>query len=253
VSNLNDLFWNSSIEELRKGYVLDESKVRFTCLICGAGYVNGIIYPKGTLLMDAEKAVQTHISEEHGSVFDFLLNLNKRYTGLTDTQKEILACLHQGLSDREIVEKQGGGSPSTVRNHRFKLREKEKQAKVFLALMGLLEGREEIEGQDQLINIHWGATMVDDRYVITQAERDKVLKNYIKDGRVCTFPSKEKRKIIILQYIIGKFDPKQRYTEKEVNEILKGLIDDYATVRRYLIEYGFMGRSRDCREYWVRN
>ncbi|MDP3387563.1 MAG: DUF2087 domain-containing protein [Eubacteriales bacterium] len=90
-----------------------------------------------------------------------------------------------------------------------------------------------------------------ERYVITQTERDNVLKNYIKDGKVSTFPSKEKRKVIILEYVISRFDPNQSYSEKQVNEIIKSTIDDYATVRRYLIDYGFMKRNNDGSEYWV--
>ncbi|MCC5912259.1 MAG: DUF2087 domain-containing protein [Clostridiaceae bacterium] len=254
MENIRDIFWSSSIEDIKKGYIYSESKEKFTCLICGEGFINGIIYPKDNLLMDAEKAVKTHISENHGSVFSFLINLNKRYTGFTDTQKEILTYFYQGLSDKEIIEKQGGGSPSTIRNHRFKLREKEKQARIFLALMELLEGGErEKESSDKLITIHREATMVDDRYVITEAEREKVLKNYIKNGKVNTFPSKEKKKIIILQYMINKFQANKKYSEKEVNEIIKSMLDDYVTVRRYLIQYGFMDRNKDCSEYWVKS
>jgi len=37
-----------------------------------------------------------------------------------------------------------------------------------------------------------------------------------------------------------------------VNEIIKSLIDDYVTVRRYLIEYGFMDRNKDGSEYRVK-
>lgn len=90
-----------------------------------------------------------------------------------------------------------------------------------------------------------------EKYVITQTERDTVLKNYIRDGKVSTFPSKEKKKVIILEYIIDKFEPNQRYSEKEVNEIIKSTIDDYASIRRYLIEFGFMERNNDGSEYWV--
>ncbi len=35
------------------------------------------------------------------------------------------------MSDAEVIERLGGGSASTIRNHRFTLREKEKQAKLF--------------------------------------------------------------------------------------------------------------------------
>jgi hypothetical protein len=92
-----------------------------------------------------------------------------------------------------------------------------------------------------------------ERYVITQTEKDNVLKNYIRDGKVRIFPSKEKKKVIILEYIIDKFEPNQRYSEKEVNETIKSTIDDYATVRRYLIDFGFMKRSNDGSEYWVKD
>ncbi|MFJ7973757.1 DUF2087 domain-containing protein [Psychrobacillus sp. NPDC096389] len=36
------------------------------------------------------------------------------------------------------------------------------------------------------------------------------------DGRIDTFPSKEKRKIILLQHIISLFKENNDYTEKEV-------------------------------------
>lgn len=46
--------------------------------------------------------------------------------------------MSDGASDKEIS-KDVGIADSTVRNHRFKLREKEKQAKFFLALIESLE------------------------------------------------------------------------------------------------------------------
>lgn len=248
----NDYFWNASLADLKNGYRYDDSKEAYICLICGELFTDGLIYPKDSELMDAKRAVRTHILERHGSAFDYLLNLDKRCTGLTDTQKELLTYFHQGLSDNEIVQKQGSGSPSTIRNHRFKLREKEKQAKVFLALMQLLEDNKvQKENFDALVAIHNGATMVDDRYVMTQAEKEKIRKNLIIDGKVKALPSKEKKKIVVFQYIMEKFEPGRIYSEKEVNEIIKAIIDDFVTARRYLIEYGYMDRKRDGSEYWV--
>ena len=49
-----------------------------------------------------------------------------------------------------------------------------------------------------------------------------------------------------------QFEPGRTYTEKEVNGILRDIFDDYVTLRRYLIEYGFLERTRDCRTYWRR-
>ncbi|MEG2739993.1 DUF2087 domain-containing protein, partial [Clostridium sp.] len=30
------------------------------------------------------------------------------------------------------------------------------------------------------------------------------------------------------------------------------IYEDYATIRRALVEYGFMKRSNDCSSYWVK-
>jgi hypothetical protein len=91
-------------------------------------------------------------------------------------------------------------------------------------------------------------------FVITEEEREKVLENFFKqgvNGPLEVFPSKEKRKYIVLQEIIKRFESEKVYLEKEVNEILKAIHPDFATIRRYLIDYRFMKRSDDGREYEV--
>ena len=50
--------------------------------------------------------------------------------GLSEVQLELLRMLAEGCTDKEIAA-QKRVSPSTVRNHRFKLREKERQARLF--------------------------------------------------------------------------------------------------------------------------
>lgn len=72
------------------------------------------------------------------------------------------------------------------------------------------------------------------------------------DGTIKSYPAKEKKKIIILAEIIKKFSKDKKYSEKEVNEIIKTFHDDYATIRRALVEYGFIHRSDDCISYWIK-
>ncbi|MCU9613540.1 DUF2087 domain-containing protein [Caldibacillus lycopersici] len=250
----DEQFWNASVEELAKGYIYEEEKSRFVCLMCQESFLTGVIYPFQHLLLEAKRAIEAHIELVHHSMFDYLVNLDKKYTGLSDLQKELVISFREGLSDKDIVSKMDGGSTSTIRNHRFKLKEKEKQAKVFLALMSLLKDEKEI-GMNEFIQIHKGAKMVDDRYAITKEEKEKVLATYFKnglDGGLHTFPSKEKRKIIILQHILQSFEPNRIYTEREVNEILKKFYQDFVTIRRALIEYGFMERSNDGSGYWLK-
>ena len=72
-------------------------------------------------------------------------------------------------------------------------------------------------------------------------------------GAVRQFPAREKKKIIILREIMKNFKADTEYSEKEVNRILMRIYEeDYPSIRRALIEYGFMERSRDCKVYRVR-
>ena len=185
-----------------------------------------------------------HITDHHGTVLSALLALPKEQTGLSESQQEILQLFAQDVSDTVIAQRLGISS-STVRNHRFKLKEKQRQATVFLSIMSLLQ-------DTPLLPPHKGATMLDDRYAITASEREKIIATYFDEtGFIKQFPSKEKRKIVVLSVLAQKFDPKKNYSEAAVNDVLKQAITDYVTVRRYLIEYGFMQRTKDGKTYWL--
>lgn len=253
MSDISEWFWNASVEELKQGYVWNEEKEEFICLACGETFVKGVIYEEDNVLYEAEKFTKIHIANEHTSMFHYLLSFDKKLTGLTDLQKKMLEFFQMGLNDKEIVKEMDGGSTSTIRNHRFTLREKMKQAKVFLALMELSE--EKAEKQTKFIPIHRTATMVDDRYNITEKENEEVLKLHFPEGlngSLCNFPKKQKRKLIILKQLTKRFDHQKQYTEKEVNDVLANAYDDYVTLRRYLIEYGFLDRTADGSMYWVK-
>lgn len=256
ILDTSELFWNASVEEMKNGYIYDSKSGSYICLICGKHFEDGIIYQEDKVFYEAKKYIEVHIKKEHSSMFEYLLNINKKYTGLTDHQKALLLSLKKGLTDKEIASDFGQTSPSTIRNHRFKLREREKQAKVFLAIMSSIsEKQTDINTKSdnsKLIEIHKNATMIDDRYAITEDERTKTLETYFNsDGSLKRFPTKEKKKIVVLQHIAHCFNANKKYTEKEVNTILSRIFDDFATIRRYLIEYGFMERYDDCSYYWI--
>ena len=103
--------------------------------------------------------------------------------------------------------------------------------------------------------IHPGATMLDERYMVTALETEKIITTFFTslDPLILkAFPPKEKKKLVILRVIAGQFEACKRYPEKEVNRILKSIYKDFASIRRYLIMYGFMDRTDDCSEYWVK-
>ncbi|AUD63154.1 hypothetical protein BK010_05965 [Tenericutes bacterium MO-XQ] len=66
------------------------------------------------------------------------------------------------------------------------------------------------------------------------------------------FPAKEKKKYVLLTYIIKLFKKGVKYTEKEINEILKPVYEDYVIIRRYLVDYQFLDRLDNGKAYWVK-
>ena len=53
-----------------------------------------------------------------------------------------------------------------------------------------------------------------------------------------------------MRTIAKEFEEGIRYSEVQVNEILKDIYPDYVTLRRYLIEYDYLERTRDGSAYW---
>ena len=253
MNDLSDLFWQASLQEMKQGYLYLQSRQEFLCLICGKSFADGIIYSDKNTQYEARKYIDVHIHQSHGSTFYFLLNLDKKLTGLTEHQKAILDLFYQGSSDNEVAKELGTASTSTVRNHRFSLREKQKQAKVFLAIMELLGGK--MPKKQSFIEIPLHSKKVDDRFAITEQDNEKILQAYFKqglEGPLETFPLKEKKRVAILRHLVKKFETDRSYTEKEVNDVLKHFYNDYVLLRRNLIEYGFMDRTPDGSSYWVK-
>jgi hypothetical protein len=80
----------------------------------------------------------------------------------------------------------------------------------------------------------------------------KVLNTFCEpDGSIRQFPAQQKKFEVILRYVLKAFEPGVRYTEKQVNEILKNYSDDTATLRRGFIEYKMMQREGGGGEYWI--
>lgn len=72
--------------------------------------------------------------------------------------------------------------------------------------------------------------------------RKKVLSSFFERGRLKSIPVQEKKRDIVLSQIMQDFT-ENTYTEKEVNRIIVKYYDDFCTLRRYLVGYGFMSRT----------
>jgi predicted transcriptional regulator len=78
----------------------------------------------------------------------------------------------------------------------------------------------------------------------------KVLKEFtFSNGSIKTFPAQRKKLDVVVSYVAKAFELEKKYTEKEVNELLKAFNEDFATLRRELIDMKFMARQNG--EYWL--
>jgi hypothetical protein len=254
-----DKLLTMSIEEIKNGYSYNSQTDRYICSICDREFENGEIFEVNGRYFDASKMVKIHNQKDHNNMLEILTTYDKKYTGITENQKELLKMIYSGMTDNDIAKKTGV-APTTIRHQKFVFREKAKQAKLFLAIHELTMQRTEkgqilLDEKDDIIDVHSGAKMVDDRYLVTKVEEEKIISTMFSSLdplRLKTFSPKEKKKIIILKKISEQFERNKRYSEKELNSIIKEIFEDFASIRRYLIEYGFMERTNDCREYWLK-
>ena len=78
-----------------------------------------------------------------------------------------------------------------------------------------------------------------------QRYRGKVLRAFMKNGRVVKLPAQYKKRLIIIGEILGRFQAGRLYKEPEVDAIIGDVVDDYCTVRRAFIDEGMMKREGD--------
>ena len=222
------------------------------CNYCDKAFHEGQVFSIGGNLYVPEHAAAKHIEVEHGGNVEQLLHSDTKYNTLTDNQKELLLLFYSDMSDSEIAKKLGI-SHSTVRHQKFTFREKAKQAKLYLAVFERVF-EDKTKNEEAIIPIHNHAIYYDDRYVITEQEKKHILETSFesfKPLKLKIFSPKEKKKVVILIKIAEQFELGKKYTEKEVNQILKPIYDDYIAIRRYLIMYGFMERTKDGSIYWL--
>jgi len=69
------------------------------------------------------------------------------------------------------------------------------------------------------------------------------------------YPTKRNKQKEILKYLITFFEAKKKYTESEVNECLNNLstLKDPCLLRRELIEFRFLERSKDGKIYFLKD
>ena len=90
--------------------------------------------------------------------------------------------------------------------------------------------------------------MVSDDFGVSDPAVQKVLRAYLGDGRLNVIPRAGAKRRVVLDYLATQFEPGVRYSEAQVNAVLRVYHDDFAALRRYLIDEGLL--SRENGQYW---
>lgn len=81
----------------------------------------------------------------------------------------------------------------------------------------------------------------------SQDERE-VLARFFSGTRLDSIPTQRSKRLVVLERLAQEFEPGLRYREQEVNFTLQLFHADYAALRRYLVDEGYLTRAEGV--YW---
>lgn len=73
--------------------------------------------------------------------------------------------------------------------------------------------------------------------------RALTLETFMPGGKLSAMPRKHEQVLVVLNEVAQKFEPEKQYAERDVNVILEEVNEDYCTLRRYLVDYGYLSRK----------
>jgi DNA-binding transcriptional ArsR family regulator len=79
-------------------------------------------------------------------------------------------------------------------------------------------------------------------------EQAAVLRSFLVDGRLVSIPAARGKRRMVLDYLAQTFEPGRVYPERQVNFMLGQFHDDFAALRRFLVDEEFLERRGGF--YW---
>jgi len=75
--------------------------------------------------------------------------------------------------------------------------------------------------------------------------RESVIANFFENGRLKLLPAQQKKREVVLRYLLETLNPKTEYPEEEIDAHIERYFDDYCTVRREMIAFGLLSRRKN--------
>lgn len=86
-------------------------------------------------------------------------------------------------------------------------------------------------------------------YDVARAEQERLVGRLFTAGRIERVPAKRKVRAAVLLEVVSRFEQGRVYSEPEVNEVLLGVHEDFAYLRRELVNYRYL--EREAGRYWT--
>jgi len=77
---------------------------------------------------------------------------------------------------------------------------------------------------------------------------EEILRTFFAGTRLTSIPIHRAKRRVVLERIVQEFDPGVRYQERTVNRIVEAFHEDYAALRRYMVDEGLLTRADGV--YW---
>lgn len=171
-------------------------------------------------------------------------NALKIFKSLSDMSRlRIIQSLTRGEMYTELLAERLGLTPSTVSFHMKKLEEaglvvsrKEQYYTVYSLNRNVLEA--------SLFDVAAAEPeQIDEQQKREKEYRQKVIDSFFEYGKLKAIPVQRKKKLICYEVIAESFVPGKVYSEKELNDIIAPIHEDYCTIRRDMIGEGILGRN----------
>ena len=80
-------------------------------------------------------------------------------------------------------------------------------------------------------------------YDAARAEQERLVGRLFADGRIARVPARRKVRAAVLLEVVRRFEPGRVYSEPEVNDVLLEVHEDFAYLRRELVNYRYLERE----------
>ena len=171
-------------------------------------------------------------------------NALKIFKSLSDMSRlRIVQSLTKGEMYTELLAERLGLTPSTVSFHMKKLED-----------AGLVVSRKEQYYTVYSLNRNMLETSlldaaasepeeIDEQQKREREYRQKVIDTFFEYGKLKAIPVQRKKKLICYEVIAERFVPGKVYSEKEPNDLIGPIHEDYCTIRRDMISEKILSRN----------